>query len=202
MLKLVLPKQLFLLTGATIMLSAQTPFAYADTVNQAFDNGVASMAKGDYDSAINEFDEAIGFNSNNAKAYLLRGQCFYNEKNLEMAIADFDRCIKLAPETSDAFLYRGTAHARQGKNDLAVSDYEEAIKLEPKLAEQFFKAPATKEEKPIRAEVISHGNNSELVLTETTHEKKSSSIKSVDDYKEAMQRLYPNGLNQTGSNGH
>ena len=184
-----------LLISAMLLINA--PIAYADYANPAFDKGVECMNHGDYDEAINAFDEAIGFNNTNAKAYLLRGKCFYQANNLQMAVADFDHCLKIAPDTSDAFLWRGTSHARLGKDDLATNDYEQAIKLDPKLAEQFFHAPKAKEEaQPIRAQVISHGNSSEIIMSETSHEKKSSSIKSVDDYKEAMKRLYPDGLDK------
>jgi tetratricopeptide (TPR) repeat protein len=111
--------------------------ALADEYNPAFARGMNHFASRDYDDAINDFNEAIGFDDRNSKAYFKRGQCFFNLNNYSLAIKDFDEAIKQNPDSSDFFLYRGTAYAKSGEDDQAIRDYVKAIRLDPKLRQAY-----------------------------------------------------------------
>lgn len=111
--------------------------AYGDEYNPAFSRGMARLAHRDYDDAINDFNEAIGFDDRNPKVYFERGKCFFNLNNYNLAIKDFDEAIKQNPDNSEFFLFRGTSYAKSGEDDRAIRDYVQAIRLDPKLMQAY-----------------------------------------------------------------
>src|SRR5215475_10165435 len=99
----------------------------------AFNNrGRAYAGKGQYDRAIQDFDEAIRLKPNDAIAFYNRGRAYAAGKGqYDRAIQDFDQAIRLKPNDAIAFYNRGFAYARKGQPDRAIQDFDQAIRLNP-----------------------------------------------------------------------
>ena len=60
--------------------------------------GNAYTAKGDYDRAIQDFDQSIKLNPTYAKPFNNRGVAYLRKGEYDLAIKAFDEAIKLNPE--------------------------------------------------------------------------------------------------------
>ncbi|MDM9384224.1 tetratricopeptide repeat protein [Chlorogloeopsis sp. ULAP01] len=96
-----------------------------------FQLGVENMLHGNYDEAIQDFQQAIEEKKDFVAAYSNR--CLANLKieAYQNAIADCTQVINLAPNKADAYLNRGLAYYRQGNYQAAIADDEKAIVLKP-----------------------------------------------------------------------
>jgi len=66
----------------------------------------------DTEPSLEDCNEAILQNPNDAEAYLNRGKSYYfNENDRDAAIKDFDRAIKINPYYAAAFRCRGNMYA-------------------------------------------------------------------------------------------
>lgn len=167
----------------------------ADYQNPAFERGMGCMSHRDYDGAIIEFGEAIGFNDTNSKNYLMRGQAFSHTHNYELAIQDFNKSLEFAPNNSETYLWRGTAQSKLGKDDLAIKDYEQAIRLDPKLADKFFSQPKTSTPGHLQARAISRNGQTYIVGDKRAYETRNLNDGAIRDYEQAMSLVYPDRVN-------
>jgi len=76
--------------------------------------GVAYQAKGDYDRAIIDHDEAIRLDRGFAVAYYSRGHAYQAKHEIDRAIADYDQAIRLQPNYAAALYWRGMAKRLKG----------------------------------------------------------------------------------------
>lgn len=124
------------LTLASLQFLCSTPaLGYSDP---AFDLGRARMMTGDYDGAITALGESLGLNSNNARALVLRGECFFKMGNFKLAIQDLTSALQYSPNNIRALILRGVSHCSLGKDGMALLDFQAALKLNDKLAESYF----------------------------------------------------------------
>jgi tetratricopeptide (TPR) repeat protein len=91
--------------------------------------GEAYKDKGDYDRAIQDFNEAIHLNPNYEIAYYDRGNAYIDKNDYDRAIRDFDEAIHLNPNDANAYNNRGVAYHRKDDYARAVQDYNQAIRL-------------------------------------------------------------------------
>ncbi len=91
--------------------------------------GNAYYLNGDYDQAIQDYDQAIRLSPDFALAFYNRGNAYLRKGNDELAIKDYDTAITLKPEYAKAFGNRGVAYERLGKHDQAVWDYRRQYEL-------------------------------------------------------------------------
>jgi lipoprotein NlpI len=97
----------------------------------------AYKAKGDYDSAMQDCNEAIRIDPANARAFGGRGAMYGERGEVDRAIAEFNEAIRLDPKSVSAFNNRGTAYKAKGEFDRAIAEFNEAIRLDPKSAIAF-----------------------------------------------------------------
>jgi len=99
--------------------------------------GNAFNSKGDYDRAIQDFEQAIRLDSNCAYAFNGLGNSRNGQGDYDQAIADYNRAIRLIPGYGYAFNGRGNAYNSKGDYDRAIRDYDEAIRFTPNYANAF-----------------------------------------------------------------
>jgi len=100
----------------------------------AYNNrGNAYTGKGEYDLAIQDYDESIKFNPNFAKPFNNRGVAYRKKGDYDRAIQDFDAAINIDPKYGDAFANRAAIYQKKGDYPRALKDFDEAIRLQPTL---------------------------------------------------------------------
>ncbi len=95
--------------------------------------GVAYIVKGDFDPAINDFDEAIRLNSRNAAALEARGYAYYKKGDFGRAMEDAILARFYNKKSASSYYVLGLAYAGKGNHAGAIAEYSEAIRLEPNL---------------------------------------------------------------------
>ncbi len=97
-------------------------------------DGEAFSKNGDYDEAIQEFNEAIRLNPGFAPAHYGRGEIYFQRGDYQQAIRDFTRTIGLAPDYTFAYYSRGVANERTGETEEAILDFTHTVRLKPSYA--------------------------------------------------------------------
>jgi len=90
---------------------------------------------GQYERAINDYDEAINLDPQYSGAYLGRGFVYHELGRYEQAIEDLNKTVQLIPYFEYAYLLRANAYIELGEYNKAIEDYNEAIYLAPWLVE-------------------------------------------------------------------
>ncbi len=109
-----------------------------DDKSKAFHNrGNIYMSLGEYQKAINDYDQTIALDPKNDNALSSRGAAYFGLGEYQKSINDYDQAITLNPKDDNAFSNRGTAYTYLGEYQKAINDYDQAITLNPKNAEVF-----------------------------------------------------------------
>jgi tetratricopeptide (TPR) repeat protein len=115
--------------GCTALIHAVQGTATAVPI--AFNNrGNGYAAKGDYDRAIQDFDQSIKLNQTYPKPYNNRGVAYLRKGEYDAAIKDFDEAIRLNADYGEAFANRAGAYLKKKQYDLAARDFDEAIRVD------------------------------------------------------------------------
>jgi tetratricopeptide (TPR) repeat protein len=101
----------------------------------AFNNrGVAYRFKGEYDHALEDYDQAILLNPSSANAYNNRGVIYRLKGEYDRAIGDYDQAIWLESNFPAAFYNRAIAYTEKGDLDRALVDFETVLRFNAKNA--------------------------------------------------------------------
>ena len=93
--------------------------------------GIAYRNKGDYEHAIEDFNQAMQLNPNDDKVLNNLGAAYMNQGDYDRAIQNYDKAIRLNPEYFIALKNRGAAYVNKGDYQRAMLDYDRALKLNP-----------------------------------------------------------------------
>ncbi|MGY9105295.1 MAG: tetratricopeptide repeat protein, partial [Alphaproteobacteria bacterium] len=96
-----------------------------------FHRGRAHFRNEDFDLAIQDFDQAIGFRPGFLNAFFQRGDVYLATEQYDLALQDYDEVLRLDPADAIAFKYRGDVYLAQGNSGRALQDYDEALRLDP-----------------------------------------------------------------------
>ncbi len=89
-----------------------------------------NLLKGDYDSAVSDFNEAIKLNPSDTSVYMNRGRVYSNKKNYDLAIEDYNKVIELNPKEAMAYFNRGESYEKKGNALQAIGDYQRVVELD------------------------------------------------------------------------
>ena len=96
--------------------------------------GNANILLGDFQSAIQDFDQAIQINPQFEWAYNTRGIAYGFLGEYQRAIQDFDQAIQINPQYEWAYNNRGIAYSGLGNYQRAIQDLDHAIQINSKFA--------------------------------------------------------------------
>ncbi len=101
----------------------------------AYNNrGNAYTSKGEFDLAIQDYNELIKLNPNYAKPFNNRGVAYQKRGDYDLALKDFDAAIDLDPNYANAFANRAEIYQKKGDYPNALKDFDKAIALQPTVA--------------------------------------------------------------------
>jgi tetratricopeptide (TPR) repeat protein len=111
--------------------------ATGDTLAKAFTyRGFSYLKKNRYELAIEDFNQAIRLNPDNAWALANRGNAYFNLRQPERALEDYDQALKLNPVGYATLFYgRGAIYRGRGEPGRAITQFNEAIRLKPDFPE-------------------------------------------------------------------
>ncbi|WP_460205504.1 tetratricopeptide repeat protein [Scytonema sp. NUACC21] len=120
--------------GLTLPVHAQTTRTH--TVTTIAQDSVYFLNRGryrfqrkDYKGAIEDFNQAIILNPNNANAYYNRGLLLRELGDALSAVLDFDRALQLNPRHANAYFHRAGARYGIGDESGTIQDLQLAAKL-------------------------------------------------------------------------
>jgi len=108
----------------------QGPQAFVQSLVLAH-RGMAYFAEGLYENALDDFDKALQFDPNNAKAFYYRGTVRQALDDHEAAVEDFTSSLELVPYQFDPLMARATSRNRLGQWSNALEDCDAALDLAP-----------------------------------------------------------------------
>ena len=95
---------------------------------------VAYYHKGDLDSALADYNEAIRLDPTYERAYDDRGNVYRRKGDFDRALADYNQAIHLDPKYAAAYDNRGNSYFERGDLERALVDVNQAIRLNPTFA--------------------------------------------------------------------
>ena len=96
-----------------------------------YNRGNGYAAKGDFDNAIGNYDEAIKLNPGMAVAFSNRGNAYKEKEQYERALADYDVAIGFNPNNPIALHNRCWTRFMVGQLSEALSDCNESLRARP-----------------------------------------------------------------------
>ncbi|WP_017295451.1 serine protease [Geminocystis herdmanii] len=94
--------------------------------------------QGEYEKAIDEYNQALKINPNFAESYFYRGSTYGTINKYDNAISDLNQALKINPTFAHAYLSRGIIYANQQQYTKAISDLNEALKINPNFAYAYY----------------------------------------------------------------
>ncbi len=92
--------------------------------------GIAQMARGDTTKAVASFDQALKYNPQYVRAYLLRARAKQRLGDMAAAEADRKRAFQYHPRDPLSYVARGVAIIAQDP-EAALADFQAALQLDP-----------------------------------------------------------------------
>jgi tetratricopeptide (TPR) repeat protein len=92
-----------------------------DRATYRTNRGAAHLNRGDYDLALEDLNEAVLLDPEDALATYNRGATYFYKNDFEHALTDLKRSAKLDPDHTKTFYYMGRSLHELGRNDEAVT---------------------------------------------------------------------------------
>jgi len=122
------------IAAAVVLLSQNAQPTADDYIRHGVDRAEKSH---DLAGALDDFNQALAIDPNNAQAYNSRGLVKADMGDLAGAVEDYDAAIRLDPKLDQAFYNRGRARRALGDPQGAVQDFTEVVRLAPAPSNDF-----------------------------------------------------------------
>lgn len=93
--------------------------------------GLIYHRQGEYDNALEAFEQSISYDGSKADVYYFRGETFTAMEDYPAAIADYEAAIERFPEYDLAYQGLGYAYYKTGQLDQAREVLEQALEISP-----------------------------------------------------------------------
>lgn len=103
--------------------------------------GISEINKGNLKEAVENFDEALKFNSDSAIVHFYKGVAYQSLNKAEDAINSYTKSIELNKKMIDAYFNRGQLLFKDNPK-LALDDFVTAVALDPKFIDAYYSIAA------------------------------------------------------------
>ena len=160
--------------------------------------GMNAYESGDYDTAVNEFKEAISYDGSNADYYIHLGMAYVEQKSYDEALGYFNQAEGCAEnDDQKALLNRGLGIAclYQGDYQTAIKWFGDALNISSqsndiRIDTLYYKAEAEQKSGDYQAAVQSYGQIIDLKDDAGTRMLRGMAYMQLQDYASAEKDLY------------
>lgn len=160
--------------------------------------GMNAYESGDYDTAVNEFKEAISYDGSNADYYIHLGMAYVEQKSYDEALGYFNQAESCAENDDQKALLnrgRGIACLYQGDYQTAIKWFGDALNISSqsndiRIDTLYYKAEAEQKSGDYQAAVQSYGQIIDLKDDAGTRMLRGMAYMQLQDYASAEKDLY------------
>lgn len=160
--------------------------------------GMNAYESGDYDTAVNEFKEAISYDGSNADYYIHLGMAYVEQKSYDEALGYFNQAEGCAENDDQKALLnrgRGIACLYQGDYQTAIKWFGDALNISSqsndiRIDTLYYKAEAEQKSGDYQAAVQSYGQIIDLKDVAGTRMLRGMAYMQLQDYASAEKDLY------------
>ena len=160
--------------------------------------GMNAYESGDYDTAVNEFKEAISYDGSNADYYIHLGMAYVEQKSYDEALGYFNQAESCAENDDQKALLnrgRGIACLYQGDYQTAIKWFGDALNISSqsndiRIDTSYYKAEAEQKSGDYQAAVQSYGQIIDLKDDAGTRMLRGMAYMQLQDYASAEKDLY------------
>ena len=160
--------------------------------------GMNAYESGDYDTAVNEFKEAISYDGSNADYYIHLGMAYVEQKSYDEALGYFNQAEGGAENDDQKALLnrgRGIACLYQGDYQTAIKWFGDALNISSqsndiRIDTLYYKAEAEQKSGDYQAAVQSYGQIIDLKDDAGTRMLRGMAYMQLQDYASAEKDLY------------
>ena len=160
--------------------------------------GMNAYESGDYDTAVNEFKEAISYDGSNADYYIHLGMAYVEQKSYDEALGYFNQAEGCAENDDQKALLnrgRGIACLYQGDDQTAIKWFGDALNISSqsndiRIDTLYYKAEAEQKSGDYQAAVQSYGQIIDLKDDAGTRMLRGMAYMQLQDYASAEKDLY------------
>lgn len=160
--------------------------------------GMNAYESGDYDTAVNEFKEAISYDGSNADYYIHLGMAYVEQKSYDEALGYFNQAEGCAENDDQKALLnrgRGIACLYQGDYQTAIKWFGDALNISSqsndiRIDTLYYKAEAVQKSGDYQAAVQSYGQIIDLKDDAGTRMLRGMAYMQLQDYASAEKDLY------------
>ena len=160
--------------------------------------GMNAYESGDYDTAVNEFKEAISYDGSNADYYIHLGMAYVEQNSYDEALGYFNQAEGCAENDDQKALLnrgRGIACLYQGDYQTAIKWFGDALNISSqsndiRIDTLYYKAEAEQKSGDYQAAVQSYGQIIDLKDDAGTRMLRGMAYMQLQDYASAEKDLY------------
>lgn len=195
-------KQALRLVAASLVIAALVVTVFSvknyNSGSRHDNKGMNAYESGDYDTAVNEFKEAISYDGSNADYYIHLGMAYVEQKSYDEALGYFNQAEGCAENDDQKALLnrgRGIACLYQGDYQTAIKWFGDALNISSqsndiRIDTLYYKAEAEQKSGDYQAAVQSYGQIIDLKDDAGTRMLRGMAYMQLQDYASAEKDLY------------